>query len=418
MNKKEIQEIKRRFKKDAATFTRLCGCYVDADRNKVVKFGQTFLNLDDEELHKYLEITKKVLSGSLGNNLLELEFPAAEEAAGGKQQFLLGLRQSLLKSEELLDAFFDLIIENYNYVGNYLILIFHDAYDVMTKTTDNNKLDESEEVYEYLLCAVCPVTLSNAALGYREAENRIGPRIRDWVVGAPDSGFVFPAFTDRSADIHSVLFYTRDTKSPHAEFMENVLGCSPRLTATEKKLTFQNIVKDVIGEEDETSRTLFMDIHGNLNDLIPVLPDDEEPQPVIVTQTAISEILSESGVSEEQAAKIEKSFGTAFEEELPNADQLVDPKLVEQNGRRKEKLELLGQVASLKQQLEETRALPVTDADNRDDVPEVKTYDVILRVKPEKVSQIHSDMINGQKCLIIPLDENEHAAVNGVNTTV
>lgn len=106
------------------------------------------------------------------------------------------------------------------------------------------------------------------------------------------------------------------------------------------------------------------------------------------------------------------------EEELPNADQLVDPKLVEQNGRRKEKLELLGQVASLKQQLEETRALPVTDADNGDDVPEVKTYDVILRVKPEKVSQIHSDMINGQKCLIIPLDENEHAAVNGVNTTV
>ncbi len=418
MNKKEIQEIKRRFKKDAATFTKLCGCYVDADRNKVVKLNETFLNLDDEELHKYLEITKKVLSGSPGNNLLELEFPTAEEAPGGKQQFLLGLRQSVLKSEELLDAFYDLIIENYSYAGNYLILIFHDAYDVMSKTTDNNKLDESEEVYEYLLCAVCPVTLSNAALGYREAENRIGPRIRDWVVGAPDTGFVFPAFTERSADIHSVLFYTRDTKSPHAEFMEHVLGCNPRLTATEKKLTFHNIVKDVIGEEDENSKALFMDIQGNLNDLIPVLPDDEEPQPVIVTQTAISEILSESGVSEEQAAQIEKSFGTAFEEELPNADQLVDPKLVEQNGRRKEKLELLGQVASLKQQLEETRALPVTDANEGDDVPEIKTYDVILRVKPEKVSQIHSDTINGKKCLIIPLDENEHAAVNGVNTTV
>lgn len=75
-----------------------------------------------------------------------------------------------------MDTFYDLVIENYSYVGNYLILVFHDAYDVMTKTSDNNKLDESEEVYEYLLCAICPVTLTKPGLGYREDENRIGPR--------------------------------------------------------------------------------------------------------------------------------------------------------------------------------------------------------------------------------------------------
>lgn len=83
-----------------------------------------------------------------------------------------------------MDAFYDLVIDSYDYVGNYLILVFHDAYDVMTKTSDNNKLDESEEVYEYLLCAICPVNLTKPGLGYREDENRIGPRIRDWVVGA------------------------------------------------------------------------------------------------------------------------------------------------------------------------------------------------------------------------------------------
>ena len=214
MNKKDILELKRRFKKDACTFTRLCGCYVDADRNKVTTFGETFLNLEDEEFYKYLEIAKKVMSGTIGNNILELEFPTAEEAPGGRQQFLMGLRESALKNDDLMDTFYDLVIENYSYVGNYLILVFHDAYDVMTKTSDNNKLDESEEVYEYLLCAICPVTLTKPGLGYREDENRIGPRIRDWVVGVPDTGFVFPAFTDRSSDIHSVMFYTRDTKTP------------------------------------------------------------------------------------------------------------------------------------------------------------------------------------------------------------
>ena len=244
MNKKDILEIKRRFKKEACTFTRMCGCYVDADRNKITKIGETFLNLEDEEFYKYLEIAKKVLSGTIGNNLLELEFPLAEEAAGGRQQFLMGLRESRLKNDDLMDTFYDMIIDSYDYVGNYLILIFHDAYDVMTKTSDNDKLDESEEVYEYLLCAICPVNLTKPGLGYREDENRIGPRIRDWVVGAPDTGFVFPAFTDRSTDIHSVMFYTRDTKTPHTEFMEAGLGCGAKFTATEKKLTFQNIVKD------------------------------------------------------------------------------------------------------------------------------------------------------------------------------
>ncbi len=416
MNKKDILEIKRRFKKDACTFTRMCGCYVDADRNKVLTFGETFLNLEDEEFHKYLEIAKKVLSGTIGNNLLELEFPASEEEAGGKQQFLMGLRDSCLKSDELMEAFYDHVIDSYEYVGNHLILVFHDAYDVMTKTSDNNKLDESEEVYEYLLCAICPVTLTKPGLGYRADENRIGPRIRDWVVGVPDTGFVFPAFTDRSTDIHSVMFYTRDTKTPHAEFMENGLGCYGKMTATEKKLTFQDIVKDVIGEDDEESDALFLGIQGNINDRIPVVAEDEpEPEPVILTTADISEVLTESGCSEEQVAVIQKQYEDVFSEELPAAEQLVDPKLVEANAKRQDRLELVHQVENLKHQLEETRSLPVDDDDS---VDAVKTYDVILRVKPEKVGQIHSDIINGQKCLIIPMEEDEHAAVNGVNTTV
>ena len=366
MNKKDILELKRRFKKDACTFTRLCGCYVDADRNKVTTFGETFLNLEDEEFYKYLEIAKKVMSGTIGNNILELEFPTAEEAPGGRQQFLMGLRESALKNDDLMDTFYDLVIENYSYVGNYLILVFHDAYDVMTKTSDNNKLDESEEVYEYLLCAICPVTLTKPGLGYREDENRIGPRIRDWVVGVPDTGFVFPAFTDRSSDIHSVMFYTRDTKTPHAEFMESGLGCGTKLTATEKKLTFQSIVKEVMGEDEEESDAVFGDIQENLNNMIPVTEDETvEPQ----SGSSTDQIrhcrcpCRKRCTTEEQAAVIENTYENVFGEELPEAGQLVDPKLVEANGKRKEKLELVKQVENLKQQLEETRSVPVSEGD-------------------------------------------------------
>lgn len=410
MDKKGVAELKRRFTKENCTFTRLCGCYVDAGKNKVVDLSETFLNLEDEEFYKYLEIAKKTLSGTIGNNLLELNFPLDEEAAGGRQQFLLGLRESKLKNPELLERFYDMVIESYDYAGNYLILLFHDAYDVMTKTTDNNALDESEEVFEYLLCAICPVQLSKPGLGYREDENRIGPRIRDWVVSVPDSGFLFPAFTDRSTDIHSLMFYTKDTKAPHAEFMELGLGCGARRTATEQKMTFHSIVKQAYGDDVEKSGEVLMEIQQNLNDLVEEKAELEE-DPVILTPELLTNVMEESGVAAEKAEKIGKTCAEEFAEEAPLAENVVDSKALAANEQIQKEKELVAQVEVLQQQLKEKQI-----EEEADEV--VKTYDVVLRVKPEKVSQIKSEVINGQKCLVIPMAEDEHANVNGVNTTV
>lgn len=410
MDKKGVAELKRRFTKENCTFTRLCGCYVDAGKNKVVDLSETFLNLEDEEFYKYLEIAKKTLSGTIGNTLLELNFPLDEEAAGGRQQFLLGLRESKLKNPELLDRFYDMVIESYDYAGNYLILLFHDAYDVMTKTTDNNALDESEEVFEYLLCAICPVQLSKPGLGYREDENRIGPRIRDWVVSVPDSGFLFPAFTDRSTDIHSLMFYTKDTKAPHAEFMELGLGCGARRTATEQKMTFHSIVKQAYGDDVEKSGEVLMEIQQNLNDLVEEKAELEE-DPVVLTPELLTNVMEESGVAPEKAEKIGKTCAEEFAEEAPLAENVVDSKALAANEQIQKEKELVAQVEVLQQQLKEKQI-----EEEADEV--VKTYDVVLRVKPEKVSQIKSEVINGQKCLVIPMAEDEHANVNGVNTQV
>lgn len=418
MKKKEIMEIKRRLKKEGCTFTRMCGCYVDAEKNKVVTFGQTFLNLEDEEFYKYLEIAKKVLSGNVGNNLLTLDIPLEEESAGGRQQFLMGLRESKLKNADLMDRFYDMVIDSYDYAGNYLIVVFHDAYDVMTKTTDNNKLDESEEVYEYLLCAICPVSLSKPGLGYRADENRIGPRVRDWVVGAPDTGFVFPAFNDRTTDIHSLLFYTRDTKEPHSEFMENGLGCGTKRTATEQKNLFSHIVKHALGDDDENSNDVLLDLQQKMSDYMEEqeLFVDEETG-VILEGDELAKLMENTGISDDAASTIQEAYRESFSDQLPEVAHLIDTKSLEANARVREEEELRAQVEELKQQvaLQQTNTTS-SDDDETDDG--IKTYDVILRVKPEKVSQIKSQMIDGQKCLVIPMDENEHAAVNGVNTTV
>ena len=428
MNKKEVLELKRRFKKEAATFTRVCGCYVDGNHNKVCKFGNTFLNLEEDEFYKYLEIANKTLSGTIGNNLLELKFPIEEEEVGGRQHILMALRASKLEDENLLDTFYDLVIDTYDHAGNYLIVLFHDAYDVMSRTSDNNNLDESEEVYEYLICAICPVDLSKPGLGFLEEEHRIGPRVRDWVVGAVDTAFLFPAFNDRSTDIHSTLFYTKNTKEPHSEFMANGLGCGIERTATEQKMAFHSIVRNVLGAEDEHTDDVLLDLQQNLSDMIDEYAEthDDDEDVFLLDKEVVTKLLADSEISEEKAAKIEKSVDEAFGEKPPAAENVIDSKALVQNELRVEKMALEDQVGTLTVQLNEKdealaeRTSQIIEKQEEIDnyIAETKTYDVVLRVKPEKASQIKSRVINGQKCLVIPMDEDEHATINGVNTTV
>ncbi|MFR2049628.1 MAG: DUF4317 family protein [Roseburia faecis] len=428
MNKKEVLELKRRFKKEAATFTRVCGCYVDGNHNKVCKFGNTFLNLEEDEFYKYLEIANKALSGTIGNNLLELKFPIEEEEVGGRQHILMALRASKLEDENLLDTFYDLVIDTYDHAGNYLIVLFHDAYDVMTRTKDNNNLDESEEVYEYLICAICPVDLSKPGLGFLEEEHRIGPRVRDWVVGAVDTAFLFPAFNDRSTDIHLTLFYTKNTKEPHSEFMANGLGCGIERTATEQKMAFHSIVRNVLGAEDEHTDDVLLDLQQNLSDMIDEYAEthDDDEDVFLLDKEVVTKLLADSEISEEKAAKIEKSVDEAFGEKPPAAENVIDSKALVQNELRVEKMALEDQVGTLTVQLNEkdealaerTSQLIEKQEEIDNYIAETKTYDVVLRVKPEKASQIKSQVINGQKCLVIPMNEDEHATINGVNTTV
>lgn len=428
MNKKEVLELKRRFKKEAATFTRVCGCYVDGNHNKVCKFGNTFLNLEEDEFYKYLEIANKALSGTIGNNLLELKFPIEEEEVGGRQHILMALRASKLEDENLLDTFYDLVIDTYDHAGNYLIVLFHDAYDVMSRTSDNNNLDESEEVYEYLICAICPVDLSKPGLGFLEDEHRIGPRVRDWVVGAVDTAFLFPAFNDRSTDIHSTLFYTKNTKEPHSEFMANGLGCGIERTATEQKMAFHSIVRNVLGAEDEHTDDVLLDLQQNLSDMIGEYAEthDDDEDVFLLDKEVVTKLLADSDISEEKAAKIEKSVDEAFGEKPPAAENVIDSKALVQNELRVEKMALEDQVGTLTVQLtekdealaERTSQLIEKQEEIDNYIAETKTYDVVLRVKPEKASQIKSQVINGQKCLVIPMGEDEHATINGVNTTV
>ena len=391
-------ELKRRLKKDQRTFTKMCGCYVNGNKEKILTFQETFLNLEEEEFYKYLEIARKVLSGTVGNNLLELSFPLEEEEPGHRQHSLMAIRADGLKNTELVDILYDQIIQYYDFVGNYLILLFHDAYDVMTKTSDGISVDESEEVFEYILCAICPVELSKPGLGYLEGENRIGSRIRDWVVGVPEQGFIFPAFTDRSTDIHSVMYYTKNAKDTHPELMEGVLGCASIRTGMEKKKAFQEIILNAVPDEDK-AKNLLLDMQSEINDYVieqeETYPESEEP--ILLTQETVTTLMKNIEIPEHVSEKIEKSFQEEFVDAPPVCEQMLDSKALSLCEQRKKEKELQHQIVTLQKRLNDSQ----------------EEGQITLNVSPEKASEITADFIDGQRCLIIPINENEHATVNG-----
>lgn len=391
MDKKSIGELRRRLKKDSCTFTKMCGCYVDDSKNKVIKLDEIFLNLEDEEYYKYLEIAKKVLSTNVGNNILELDFPLEEEQPGGHQQFLLGIKKSGLKDQGLLDTFYDMIIEKYDSLGNYLILLFHDVYDVMTKTTDNNKLDESEEVYEYIICAICPMILSKPGLGYNKSDMRIGTLNREWMVGMPETGFIFPAFNERSSDIHSVLMYTADSKNPHNELIQDILGCREKLTFAQKQNVLCDMVSDVTSEDD------LKEVMESVNIELAQI-SDSEPE-TVVNEENIKSALTYAGIEENKADKIGKEYISAIDkDELPLLGDIIPNKAVKAVKDNNEKVLLKEEIKELNRKIAQAY--------------DTEGSDIIIKVNDEKRELIRQEDIDGETYLVIPISQNDSIKIN------
>ncbi|WP_287493425.1 DUF4317 domain-containing protein, partial [Sellimonas sp.] len=308
MNKKEIAEIKKQFSPANCAITRICGCYVDGEKTIKTKSKDAFLSLPEEEMFKYFDLFKKTLSGGIGKNLMDMEFPLEQETSGGTQEFLLRLRDSKLQDDSLLDEFYQKIIDFYNYGENYYIILIHANYDVPGKSSDGEEMfDASDEVYEFLLCSICPVKLSKAGLCYNSETNHIEDRIRDWIVEMPDIGFLFPAFNDRSTDIHSLLYYSKNAKEFQDDLIDNVLGCHVPMPAGDQKSTFQYLVSDTLGDSCnfDTVKTL----HENLTEMIEEHKD--EPEPLRLDKTDVKKLLERSGAREENLEQFDREFDAA-----------------------------------------------------------------------------------------------------------
>lgn len=372
MNNKEIGEIRRRLRRERSNITALYGCYVNENKEIITKFRQSTGIMPENESDKYYALLRRTLSGTIGKNLIDISFKTSQVAGSAEHQLLMDLRKNALKDDELLESFYQKIIDSVALESNYLILIGCDSYDVPFKSKDDEmQRDASEETYTYLICAVCPVKQTKPNLHYVAEEKVFHDGAMNQMVCAPAIGFLFPAFDNRSTNIYNALYYTHDTKHGQDAFVEAIFNTPVPKPAAEQKKSFEALLTTSLGEE--CSMDVVQTVHEQLCQRIELHKESRIPEPLMVSKEEVREVLASSGVSEASVAKFSVDYDEVFGFE---AD--LHPKNIIDNKRF-----------------------------------EVKTPDVSIKVDPTRTDLIETRIIGGVKYIMICADED--IEVNGVN---
>ena len=371
MFKREIAEIKKTMSPQECNISRIRGCCVNGEKEILSSFGDTFLSLPEEEVFKYYEIFKKTLSGKIGKNVHNLDIPLAAEKEDGEQEFMMRLRKSELKDDELVEEFFQNIIDTYDIVGNYAIILAYGSYDIPGKTSDNATLnDASDEVFRYLLCSICPMSLDKPGLAYNEEAKTVENRKRSWNVEMPTHGFLFPAFNDRSTDIHAALCYTKKSIDKQTVFFRTTFGATIPESAEEQKQMFETVVEKTFGAAPEFAFV------KSVNDNLARITEEKKDQ-------------NNGGMNKDELRSIFEESG-ADETDLETFDRVYD--------------EVVGKGKEL---------LPenVLNASKL----EIKTEEAVVSAKLGDGSSIETKVVDGVRCLVLPL--NGICSINGLKVS-
>ena len=372
MNQKEINELKRRFRADRSCISNIYGCYVNANR-EIVSYLDTSLGLlPEEEAELYLGRLKKALSGAVGKNLIDIVFTTEQVADSDEHRLLSALRESQLRDGDIREEFYRKAIEALD-MGegcNYLILLAADSYDVPHRGRDGSSdADASDQVFRYIVCAVCPVKEGSPELKYFHDQNEFHIASNGQTVGQTALGFLFPAFDDRAANIYNALYYAQKPAELHQEFIDAVFRTEAPMSSEEQRQLFETALTDAL--EEEYSYAVAQTVHEQLRERIEQHREEKDPEPLSLTAGEIGEMLRSSGVSGEKVETFTRECSEQFGENAAlHPDNLIDSRRFE-----------------------------------------IRTADVQLTVDPERSYLIETRIIDGRPYLLIPAEGVE---VNGV----
>ena len=374
MNTKEISELRRRFRADRSNISRVCGCFVNDQKEIISEFDQSLGMMGEDDAEQVLKTLKRTLSGTVGRNLLDVEFSTQQVLQGEEHLLLSKLRDSRLQDTESVHALYQKIISSLEIEGNFLILLAADAYDVFSYAADGEQKEESDEVFSYILCSICPIKEGKPSLSYYLPGNCFRSVCADSVLSYPALGFLFPAFDDRTTNIYGALYYTHDLTDNHKELSDALFGSPIPMPAAEQKQTFGHILEETMAED--CSLRVVRSVHGQIMQMIEEHKAEKIEEPLVMTKTDASDMLRFCGVEEEKVTSFERKFEEAF-----GAD---------------------------------TALTPVNIADKKQ--MRVEMPDVEIKVAAGCGDLVETRMIDGKQYVLIRVDGD--VTVNGVNVKI
>ncbi len=310
MTDKEIAEIRRRYKPDKNNIRYIRGCYVNEKKEIISEFDQSMGMMSEDDVEQMLRVLKKTLSGARGRNLHDIEFSTSQVSESEEHKLLSDLKSSELRDDEAVHKLYDKIISTLEIDSSYLILLAHDSYDVFSKSADGETESESSAVFKYILCSVCPSKTGKTTLSYYFPGKCFRTVSPDTVLGAPELGFMFPAFNDRATDIYGALYYTKNLTDSHEDTVDALFKSPLPMPATEQKQTFGDIVSEAVG--DGCSMRVVRTLHSQMCNVIEEHKAAKSEEVPTLTRSDVSEMLRFCGVSDESVEKFEQKYDDAF----------------------------------------------------------------------------------------------------------
>lgn len=375
MNEKEISEIRRRFNVNKSNINHIRGCCVSTEKEILAEFDQSLAFLTEDEAGKILTIIKKCLSGYIGKNLVEIEFSTKQVLESEEHKILSAIRNSSLNDNDAVHTLYDRIINSVEMEGNYIILLATDKYDVPSYGVDGEANDESNQIFTYFICCICPIKASKSQLGFYVSGNPFRSITADTVVSMPEMGFMFPTFDDRTANIYKALYYTKDTEADNSEFIDSVFKSEIiPMPADIQKQTFNTILEQSANED--CNLHLVKTIHNQINEMIEEHKEQKEEEPLMIDKRKFADVLESSGVDNEHI----NAFIDKFDSEFGEKTQISPRNIVE------------------------TRQF------------QLKTPDVVIKVNPKRTDLVKTRIIDGEKYILISAEED--IEVNGVSINI
>lgn len=375
MNKKETAEIKKNFSDKSGFFImeRVLTGFIDAEKNLRCHTVNSCLTMPVEEHDVYDETLKKVLNTNVGKSFLEYEFPNEAYEEGKPQEILYSLLKSELKDETVCENFLNHIANNIAYEGPFAVITAYCVYTIRRKDKNDEYAEGEDEIYRYLLTAICPVNTGSDGFVFDSFNNEISKKINTELIisKAPSDGFLYPVFSNRSPDVNHVMYYTRSASKPNISVVEDVLGCAFIMSAENEKSSFQSILKSVVG--DDLDYMVIKSVNEKLQEVAEENKDDTDR--TVIDDIKLKDILTDIGVPQERVDMVEPVFEKVCNKTPLTVSNLVENKTV------------------------------------------LAAPGITVNIKPSAADKVRTSVVDGRRCLLIDIDDPT-IEINGLPVTL